>query len=175
MNDDAIRRRLAEAVADKHGSCGSRTVRLVAEGAGIEYTTLARFVLYGTERDSSDASVRQTRKMRRGTLAAVANALDIRLEWLLDGQGARQLGLWPILVQNDAESPGGVDEIGELEHVIEDLRPRSTSVRIKAARAAISAVLDALVAAGEVGTPQSYRSLMRVDALHRRGAAEKVG
>jgi hypothetical protein len=112
--------------------------------------------------------------MRRKTLERVALALDVRAGWLIDGAGNQQLNFWPILVHTDAETELPAAPEMQVQTVIRDLATLSLPVRTRACRAAVAAMLEVAAGAGEVMGPESYRSLMRLDAM-QRGPQRKAG
>ena len=124
----------------------------------MSYTTLARLVVY--------KSGKRTTTCRSSTLNALAQALDVNPAWLRDGQGTQQLGFWPILTPVKAE--GSAEEPLEcLGVVIEFLRQLPNELLTRACRAAVAAAIETVVANGGVAPPDAYRSLMRLDAMHR--------
>jgi hypothetical protein len=160
-DNDAIRRRICDRIRDLHGDVTPATVKAVAERAKIEPTTLARFVLYFEDAE------RRTDAMRSKTLERVALALDVRAGWLIGGVGNQQLNFWPILVHTDAETELPAAPETQVQTAIRDLAALSLAVRTRACRAAVAAMLEVTAGAGEVMSSESYRSLMRLDAMQR--------
>jgi hypothetical protein len=154
-----LRERLMAEITSKHVDISRKdAVKAVARSAGIEYSTLARYLLYDPPR---------TYKLRNRTVDSLALVLDVNPAWLHDGQSPKQLSLWPILVAAEPETSPS-DPIEQLERVIVDLRQASPDICLLACRAAISAILDVAVTRGTAFSADSYRSLMRLDASCRR-------
>ena len=150
--------RLREAVKGRYGSLDREALSRLARDAGVHYTTVARLVLYPKSR--------RTTFPRRSTLNAIALALDVNPGWLSEGQGTQQLGLWPILLPVGAESTVG-EPVEQVRVVVRHLTSLPDWLLLKACRAAISAALEVVVSNGAMVSPEVYRCLMRLDALHR--------
>lgn len=162
-----LRERLTTAISAGLGSIEPSTLRRLAKRARVSYTTLARFVRYDAGKSRSGRPRQVSGKLRRATLEALAVQLEVTADWLETGAGSRQLGLWPILVANEAETKPA-DPIVELRSVAEQLDHLPEDVRVKAARAAVAAILEVTVDCNcSVGAP-AYRSLIRLDALRGR-------
>lgn len=155
---EGIRKRLVTVISKRHGEVNPQVLREVSKKAGISYTTLARLVFYRAEK--------RTMTCRLATLNAIGLALDASPIWLRDGQGAQQLGFWPILTASKAEAMA--DEPLEcLSTVIEFLRELPDHIVTRACRAAVAAAIEVVIANGEGAPAAAYRSLMHLDAMHR--------
>jgi transcriptional regulator with XRE-family HTH domain len=155
-----IRDRLTELIRGKYGKVAKATVRAVCKEAGVHYTTLARYLLVEENR---------TESLRPSTLRALANALDANLGWILDGKGHIQGSLWPILHRDSAESevPDPHAQVLAVMEQLRDIPDLPESVRLRAYRAAVSAVIDVVSAERRTIGHNAYRCLMRLDALRR--------
>lgn len=162
-----MRSRMRKVIADRYGDWSPASLRDLAASARVAYTTLARFVAYKEPE-------RRTQSLRPAVLRAVALALDIRPEWLLDGQGDQQLGFWPILVSEEAESEisSPIDQVLTALRGLEHLTPETV---LRACRAAVAAMLDTSSSQGEVMPAEAYRCLMRLDALQRTQHVRRAG
>lgn len=169
-----LRDRLVQCITDKYKSCDSAAVRQLADSAHVSYTTVARFVIYEPMPKGRAKTRQVTSYLRQSTIEALAVKLEVSATWLRDGQEPKQLGLWPILVAGTAETKPA-DAAAELRLVFELLRDLPDHVCIKAARAAVAAILEATVRNGCTIGPEAYRSLMRLDALHGSPACAKAG
>jgi hypothetical protein len=162
---EALRRRLGDLVKRKHGDLSPSSVRAVSKKARVHYTSLARFLLYPVDK--------RTSSLRASTLAAVAVALDANPQWVRDGQGQKQLALWPILLPTAAEAVVS-DPAEHVKLVLEQVTTLPRMVQVRACRAAVSAMLDVVAQEGQTLDDQAYRCLMRLDAI-RRSSARQVG
>jgi len=158
LQREGVRRRLGDLVRQRYDELNSSALASLATKARVHYTSLARFLLY--------PGPKRTRQLRRQTLDAVAIALDTSPQWLRDGQGPKQLGLWPILLPVAAEAAvANPDE--QVPMVLEVIRTLPEHVRLRAYRAAVAAVIDVVTNEGSSPGEEAYRCLMRLDALRR--------
>lgn len=166
---EGVRRRLAELIKHAHGEVSTKTVRAVAQKARVSYTTVARFIL--------EKGDKRTNALRASTITSLAIALDAEAGWLRDGQGQRQLSCWPLLLRDFAESeiPDPHEEVISLLQQLQGLREISDAVRLRAYRAAVSAIIEVVTAEGQSIGHDAYRSLMRLDALRRGSRKLAVG
>ena len=163
---EGVRRRLGELIRQEHGEVSPSALVLLSAKARVHYTSLARYLLYPQQK--------RTRALRRQTLEAVAIALDVNPQWLRDGQGPRQLGLWPILLPAPAE--GAVANPDEQVPMVLDLiRALPQQVRLRAYRAAVAAVIEVVTSEGKSPGDEAYRCLMRLDALRRSPRTRAAG
>jgi hypothetical protein len=162
MPGESERDRLAELVVAKYGPVSKETVRRLAKDAGVHYTSLARYLLYTREQ-------KRTSQLRTATLSAVAVRLESTLEWIRDGQGSKQLGLWPILVSTTAETRA-VSPAELLSAVLAQIAALPEDVQIRASRAAVAAALEVAVSEGRPLNDQAYRCLLHLDAMRRAKA-----
>jgi hypothetical protein len=158
LQQEGVRSRLARLVSSSYGDLTCLSVRQVSKKAHVHYTSLARYLLYPKDR--------RTASLRRETLDAVAIALDANPQWVRDGQGPRQLTLWPILLRASAET-GVSDPVEQMTSVATQVKRLPPRVQVLACRAAVAAMLDVVSAEGETLDDQAYRCLMRLDALRR--------
>lgn len=89
--------------------------------------------------------------------------------WLRDGQGTRQLGVWPLLTPAHAECDAA-DPDAQIAIAIEQLRTLEAPLRVRAYRAAISAAIETVAGSGSALGDEAYRCLMRLDAIRPKGA-----
>src|SRR6266568_334710 len=87
LQREGVRRRLGDLIRQQHGEVSPSVLVSLSTKARVHYTSLARYLLYPQQK--------RTRALRRQTLEAVAIALDVNPEWVRDGQGPKQLALWP--------------------------------------------------------------------------------
>lgn len=153
----SLRQRLSELVQQRWGRIESGSIRELAADAGVAYTTLARFLLYDGER--------ATHSLRRDTIVSVALALDVNPNWLAEGRGSRQLGLWPVLV--DGQDVEARDPVDELVSALQEVRDLPEELKLRACRAALASMLDVVVSRGGRVTGPLYNHLIRLDAQHR--------
>lgn len=153
--------------SSRYGGVSTQSVRKLATDADLSYTTLARYLLYDPPE--------RTETLRRSSLTSIAHALDVNPNWLRDGQGSRQLALWPVAVR-DVEPDDEVDPLSELRRAIDSLADLSADVRLAASRAGINAILRTVVERGAEPKDDVYEALLRVDASHRGlGEYEEAG
>jgi hypothetical protein len=158
LQREATRRRLGDLIRERHGELKPSTVGIVAARARVHYTSLARYLLYPT--------ATRTGALRRRTFEAVAMALDTNPQWLRDGQGSQQLGVWPILTPAPAECvAANPDE--QIVLVLQQIQALRPPLRLRAYRAAIAAAIEVVTSEGESLGAEAYRCLMRLDALRR--------
>jgi len=167
----ARRNRLTQAITEKYKGLETEGLRRLASDAGVSYSTLARYVRY---KPGKDDARQVTHNPRKSTLEALALQLGVSFSWIWDGQEPKQLGLWPLLVASCAETAPS-DPRQELKTVLELLEEVPEGVRIKAARAAVSAILEETVRNKCMIGPKAYRALIRLDALQGAQPAAKVG
>jgi hypothetical protein len=158
LQREGIRRRLADLVRERHKELTCRTVAQVSADARVHYTSLARFLLY--------SGARRTQSLRDRTLDAVALALDTNPQWLRDGQGPKQLALWPLLLPRVAEGVVA-DPVEQVRSIIDDVNRLPEPIRVPALRSAVAAILETVTRSGETMGESAYRCLMRLDALQR--------
>lgn len=151
-----MRDRLATLIKERYGDLGSKEIAVLSRESGVSYTTLARFLIYRKRK--------QTKLLRRSTVDRLAIALRVTPSWLVDGQGAQQLGFWPALTPTAAEME--IQKPAEhLAFVMERLKELPPQVLIRTCRAALSAAVEALSREGLMAPQEAYRCLMRLDAL----------
>lgn len=166
MNWPGIRNRLTQAIERELGELSPATVAKVAERANLRYTTLARFVLY--------EEPKRTLQLQQRTVLAICKALDLNPDWLLDGEGARQLGFWPMLLPDTfKEKPSAVEEMRTVFEFATQITDSPARTRI--CRAIAGACIEASVREGIAVPVQVYTSLLRIDSSivgkeQRRGA-----
>jgi hypothetical protein len=161
---DAVRNRVFTLMDERRlGGRDTVSVRKLAKLSEVAYTTLARFLL------SSD-----TDELRKQSLARVARALDSTPEWIRDGQGTKQLGLWPAPYAGRDEAQEG-HPLKQVSEVMECIAGLPANIQVRVARAAVAAVVEVLVGAGEAVDPGAYQCLRRLDSLHRPSVLRKVG
>lgn len=165
---EGVRRRLREAIEIARGEVTTRVVREVSVEAGVNYTTLARYLLW--------PEAKRTTALRQSTLNAVALAVDADPGWVKEGQGQMQLSHWPLLHKESAESELP-DPHGEVLSLLQQLRESDLpdAVRVRAYRAAVSAIIEEVAAEGRTVGHTAYRSLMRLDSLRRSNANVAAG
>ena len=163
---EGVRRRLVDLIETQYGELSVSTVSAVAKKARVHYTSLARYLLYGKPK--------RTLSLRDRTLNAVAMVLDANPQWVRDGQGPRQLAFWPILLPSEAEQVIA-EPVEQVTLVLNQVRKLPRAVQIRAFRAAIAALLDAVAQEGQTLDDQAYRCLMRLDALRRSGQTRAAG
>lgn len=151
-----MRDRLATLIRERYGDLGSKEIAILSRDSGVSYTTLARFLKYGEHK--------QTKALRRSTVNRLAIALRVTPSWLIEGQGAQQLGFWPTLTPTAAEME--IQKPAEhLAFVMERLKELPQQVLIRTCRAALSAAVEALSREGHMAPQEAYRCLIRLDAL----------
>jgi hypothetical protein len=155
---EGMRKRVAELVRERYGSTDSAALRQLSVKARVHYTSLARYLSY--------SQPRRTATMRRQTLSAVAMALDVNPQWLVDGQATQQLGVWPLLTPATADCTAA-DPDEQMVIAVAQLRALAPHLRVRAYRAAIAAAIDAVTNEGASPGDETYRCLMRLDALRR--------
>ena len=155
-----VRPRVERLIEERYGAVTKEAIRLLAEAADMPYTTIARFLGY---------TATPTQTMRRSNLAKLAVALDTSETWFLDGQGAEQRGLWPIVVHYQPE-PGEVEPVEQVETVLGHVARLPKLVALKACRAATAAILEVVVSNGTMVPGEAYECLVRLDAQHRTAA-----
>jgi hypothetical protein len=166
LQREGVRRRLGDLIRQRFGDLNPAALSLLSAKARVHYTSLARYLLYPQQR--------RTRALRRHTLDAVSIALDANPTWVRDGQGQKQLSLWPILLPTSAE--GAVtNPDDQVSMVLELVRTLPQSIRFRAYRAAVAAVIEVVTSEGGSPGDEAYRCLMRLDALRRSPAARAVG
>lgn len=167
VGTSSMRARLRELITEQYGDWNPPSLRRLAAASRVTYTTLARFVAY-------EEPARRTRSLRPSVYRAIALALDVRAEWLVDGQGDQQLGLWPILVSEDPE--GEIKSPSEqVLTALEALEKLTPSTAMRGCRAAVAAMLESAALSGEMMPPEAYRCLMRLDAMQRNLAPGRMG
>lgn len=157
MNWSAVRRRLAEEIENAFGELGTTSVRLLAERAQVRYTTLARFLLY--------RGLKQTEHLQQRTVVSVCQALNLSPVWLLDGEGAKQLGLWPVLVTRVDEShkPDIVDGLRRVLDFASQIPDELTRARV--CRAIAAGCIDVSVNEGIAVPVDVYDILVATDTI----------
>jgi hypothetical protein len=161
-----VRRRLGDLIRQRLGQLNPSALASLSAKAQVHYTSLARYLLY--------PEGKRTLALRRKTLDAVAIAVDVNPQWLRDGQSPKQLGLWPLLLPVSAEA--AVDNPhAHVLAVFQQLEALPERVRVKAYRAAIAAVIEAVAGENETLGAEAYRCLMRLDALRRSPATRAAG
>lgn len=162
-----MRTRLARVLEEhsEYGEVTTETVRALAEKASLSYSTLARYLLYEPPN--------RTESLRRSSVVAVARALDLNPNWLRDGQGSRQLGLWPVAV-SDVEPDDDVEPLAELRRSLLCLEDLPKELQLRASRAALSAILETVVENDGELRGELYEALVKVDAAHR-GIRSEMG
>lgn len=166
LQREGVRRRLGDLIRQQHGEVSSSVLGSLSTKARVHYTSLARYLLYPKQK--------RTLALRRQTLEAVAIALDVNPQWVRDGQGPKQLGLWPLLLPAPAE--GAVENPDEQVPMVLDLiRSLPQQVRLRAYRAAVAAVIEVVTGEGKSPGDEAYRCLMRLDALRRSPTTRAVG
>jgi hypothetical protein len=150
------RDRFTALLREARGEVNSAAVAWLSKESHVHYTTLARYLLH-----------RQTKELRAQSRDAVAMVFGVNPAWLRDGQGSRQLSVWPILTPSRAECEIP-DPDAQIDAVIRQLRLLDESIRIRAYRAAISAAIESVAAAGMSLGDEAYRCLMRLDAIRQR-------
>jgi hypothetical protein len=160
-----LRNRLRRMIHDEYGDVTTEALRDLAGRTGLSYTTLARFLTY--EGKGS------TRSLRNGTIAALSRVLDVRTDWLRDGQGSRQLGFWPRLDPADADAlaveTGDLDDLHRVIGLLAELPPGS--IRTRVCRAAVGACIDAAAREGVPLSEEVYGALVRLDVRLMRSNA----
>jgi hypothetical protein len=158
---DAQKKRITDRLVELRGELNRDAVAWLSVKSHVHYTTLARYFLY-----SGKAA---TNALRDRTLQGVAMALEHNPGWLRDGQGTRQLGVWPILTPAQAECDVA-DPDTQITIAIEQLRTLEMSLRVRAYRAAISAAIETVAGSGSSLGDEAYRCLMRLDAMRKKPA-----
>jgi hypothetical protein len=158
LQREGTRRRLATLIRERFGDVNPASLAELAAKARVHYTSLARYLLYPASK--------RTTALRQQTLSAVAMALDTNPVWLRDGQGAQQLGVWPLLTPSAGDC-SAADPEEQIEVALTHLRALKPQLRVRAYRAAIAAAIEVVTAEGENPGDETYRCLIRLDALRR--------
>lgn len=161
-----MRTRLRQCIEERYGEITPKALRELAAAARVNYTTLARYLRYPTERS--------VQAPRARTLNQICLALDIRPEWLREGQGTQQLAFWPILLPSDAETE--IPEPAELvRRALDNLRNLPPAVQRRACREAVSAMINTVASEGVMMPTEGYMCLMHLDALQRKRQSRAAG
>lgn len=160
----SLNERLTDLIEERWGGVDSSAVRELADEAGVAYSTLARLLLYEGKQ--------ATRSPRRRTINSVARALDVNPNWLADGKGSRQLGLWPVILDDDdvedVQAP-----VDELASALQELQGLPAEIQLRACRAALASILNVVVTRGGRVTGTLYNHLIRLDIQHR-GTGDQI-
>ncbi|HEX6369909.1 MAG TPA: hypothetical protein VF006_13400 [Longimicrobium sp.] len=160
ISPEEVRRRLQVLVEEKHAAVDSKSLRLLSTGAGVEYTTLARyFGLYGP--------AKQTRRLQQATLRALLLVLREDPTAFVATSTEKQLDLWPALVRDEPFGSPLPDPFERVLEALECLREMPIAVRIKASRTALSSLLGTVAEAGETVPEEVYAHLRQLDGLQR--------
>lgn len=164
---EAVRSHLCALVEQRYGGLSRDALRRAAREAGIEYTTLARY--FGVYTNG-----RQTRRLQASTLRSLLEVLQADPPARPGGRAHEQIDLWPVLVRPEPEAflP---DPITRLNELMAHVRSLPYEVRVRACRAAVSAVLASVADMGESVPDDSYELLRQMDSLQRDARHLKVG
>jgi len=162
-----LKNRLLEKIKEKYGSTTTQALRSLARDARVDYTTLARFLLYSADR--------RTSVPRRRTVASLALALDTTSEWLTSGVKAQQRDIFPFVLPVDHGTPATSDPLELLETLLEGLRSLPRPVQIIACRDAAASVLAATTHNRRMLPAKAYLAMMQLDAMQAGGDNKAVG
>lgn len=162
-----LKKRLLEKINEKYGGIDTPAMRALASDAGVEYSTLARFLLYPPDR--------ATGAPRRRTLTTIALALDTSPEWLISGVEAQQRDIFPFALPVDHAIPATSDPLELLETVLESLRALPRPVQITACRDAAASVMAAATHNQRMLPAKVYLAVMQLDAMQVREPARAAG
>ncbi len=104
-----------------------------------------------------------TKNPRRSTLLGLAVSLNTTVEWLRDGVDAQQLDAFAITIPTPREAEL-VDPTIKVRMVLESMKSYPRDLQVRACRAAVSAALNVVAAAGQL-MPEAYQSLAFLDGV----------
>jgi hypothetical protein len=162
-----LKKRLDQQIRSKHGAVSKPILRRLAQEARVNYTTLARFLLYPAERSTGIP--------RHRTIASLALALDCSAEWLESGVNAPQRDIFPFALPVDHATPTTDDPIELLKVILEGMRDLPSSVRTLACRDAAAAVIAATTHNRRMVPPKAYLAMMQLDAMQVAVAVSAAG
>lgn len=154
---DRVRSRLADELVDVYGEASTSTMSALAQDAGVEYSTIARFLHYYND------PAQQTHRMHRSTVRDIAQCLGCSTNYLLFGVGAKQRGFWPRLAEPEEELKG-YDPIEDVVSAIKTLRRLDHKTQMAISRSVIVSLLEAMFVDGAPPSEELHAALIKLDA-----------
>jgi transcriptional regulator with XRE-family HTH domain len=105
----------------------------------------------------------KTARPHLNTLRTLAAALNTTVAWLRDGVHEEQLDAFAATIPS-VEEAKKADPLEKVRVLLNELRFLPREAQVKACRAAVSAMLDALAGAGQM-VPEAYQSLVYLDGI----------
>lgn len=153
VDPEGLRERLWGKAQERWGEDRSRTLGCLAKEARVDRSTLHRILVGG-----------KTRKPHGDTLERVAKAVGVAPDWLLYGPGSPQLALLSAESEPD-QSAGAGEPADQVLAALRSIEHLPRDVRIRACRAAVTALLSSVASDGTPAPAEGYRILMILDAL----------